>query len=112
MSGIYTPIIKTLHEAVPSVTEDNIVKEWYVEVLYEYEGDSANNLPAWNIIYSEVTDVLDQNKAVKDYTKQELIDTIPTVYEERIFHDHYEAFVLHPKTSSETVSDFSIEQLS
>jgi len=109
----YEPIVKTLTDAKPTIRkDDNIVTEWNVEVSFEYAGDDADNLPAWSTNYNEIVDVSELEKTVAEFTKQELIGFIPEMYEERIFHDHYESFVLNAKPETQTDSDFSIEQLS
>lgn len=113
MSDVKYPITKTLKKAVPTVIVDtNIVKEWYVEVLYEFVGDEEAELPAWNIVYSNRKNVIDLNKSTNEYSRQELMDIIPEVYDDRIFHDHYESFIHNSTIKSEEISDFSIEQLS
>lgn len=113
MDKFYGPITKTLVNATPTILVDTtIVQEWYVEVLYEFAGEEENNLPAWSITYSYTTDVIELDKTINQYTKQELINMIPLEYENRIFHDHYEAFLRVNNIKSEKINDFSIDQLS
>lgn len=110
--AIYSPIIKTLKKAVPTVrAADNVVTRWEVEVEYAYEGDGAD-LPAWSTSYSESTDIKDPTKTAADYTKAELIALVPSVIDDHVFHAHYEAFNLPaPEPETTTDNEFDLNNL-
>lgn len=107
----YTPIIKTLKKAVPTIRNDTgIVKSWDIEVVYAYDGDETQDLPAWKTTYSETEDVEYLAKTADQFTKSELISFMNPQIENAIFEAHYEAHNLPAK--EERQGDFDINSLS
>ena len=109
MTGMYTPIVKTLKKAKATLrTKDSIVLRWEVEVIYAFEGDDVN--PAWSTTYSTKEDVEYLGKTQEQFTKSELIAFIPPVHDNHIFHAHYEANNFPPTTEVVSVPISSIPE--
>jgi len=107
----YTPITKTLKKATPKVRKsDGVVLEWEVEVVYRYEGNEAEGLPAWESVYSENKEVDHLGKTPDQFTKSELVGYMNPLVENHIFHAHYEAFNLPAKEERDT--EFDVNSLS
>jgi len=107
----YSPITKTLKKAVPTVrTSDNVVKRWDIEVVYSYDGDLENDLPAWKTTYSESEDVEYLGKTVNQFSKSDLIGFMNSNIENHIFEAHYEANNLPPTETAD--ANFNINSLS
>lgn len=107
----YTPITKTLTKAVPiKRVEDNFVVRWEIEVDYAYAGDGAE-LPAWTTTYSHSIEISEPSKVATDYTKAELVASMPPVLEEHVFHAHYEAFNIVQPVTEEEDQEFTLDNL-
>lgn len=92
---------KTLKKATPTIrTEDGIVKQWEIEVVYSHNGFTRD--------YPHRADVEYLHKTPIEYTKAELIALMPPNLD-NVFDSHYDSFNTPPTT--ERVSDFKLSDL-
>lgn len=92
---------KTLKKATPTIrTEDGVVKQWEIEVVYSYNDFTRD--------YSTRADVEYLDKTPTQYTKAELVALMPPNMD-NVFDSHYETFTTPP--TEERVSNFKLSDL-
>jgi len=111
-TGKYTPIIKKLDSAVPTIRKsDGVVLEWKIRTIYRYDGDSSKDLPAWENDYVEHVDVSHTNKTPEQFTKTELIGYMNPKIDELHFDNHYEMYISSLNPPSKDYKDFDVSVL-
>jgi len=99
-------VTKSLVSATPEINASTgYVKAWDISVLYTTESEDFSNS------YSRTIEV-DETRKPTEYTKSELIQSMPEIIEEEIFPAHYDAFLNPPVKQEEKAVGFDINSLS
>lgn len=100
--------VKTLKTAIPVVNPANgNVIHWEIETIFA----SANGVkPAWSNTYSSFWNVESMGKTPESFTKEDLINSMPSVLDE-VFSSHYETFARPSPSTPDRIPDFDITTL-
>lgn len=111
---------KTIMSAIPTTNNEGNVTKWDLQIKYEYGefvkvfGKTVTQQSLYTIS-DEHTDVFENfptNKKPLEFTKQELIDMLPTEQYDDIFRVHYHSlYEKHQQDHTNCDTEFDVNNL-